>query len=111
MAPKGYVDYGTMWVCVCCMMVHANGECGDSAPVGSEECRPRYNMYAGTEICEYHEHHHEAEPWSACLRSDGWDSAPTDDRDDCRTFTCGGCGTYVMSGDAYGFVLWKKESV
>jgi hypothetical protein len=96
MAPNGFTDHGTIWVCACCMLVHANGECAD-------DC-------------------HSAEPWSQLPTADGWDAAmgtgehseyctPEDREEGCdcdhTSFSwsaCDGCGS-SLGGDRYAFTL------
>jgi len=99
MAPTGYTDHGTIRVCTCCMLTHANAECGD-------DC-------------------HDAEPWSVLPMSAGWEAAMGTDEHDaectegdreegcgCESMefswsACDGCGT-SLGGSRFAFVLWRR---
>lgn len=93
-----------MWVCVCCTLIHANGECCDSDDHGGDN----------------------RQPWSEVSFTDGYsvtmgmlakehaEGCTEDDREagcDCehRDFSwsrCDGCGS-SLGGERYAFTLWR----
>lgn len=96
-------DYGTIWVCQCCSLTHANGECGcgdyygeepDHDPLGLIE-RPFW-VTSGS-VQEKHSCGREADEYfGEC---------------DCETNAystsqCEGCGSY-LHGERHAMTLWK----
>jgi hypothetical protein len=99
-------NYGTIWVCIDCMLHHANGECGG---------------------CHDDEHGHDEEPLSSIgddfsvTMGMSWDDHAEDCQNriegewrgecDCETDTystsqCKGCGSY-LHGERHAMTLWK----
>ena len=94
----------TIWVCVDCMLHHANGECGS---------------------CYDDVHGHEEEPWSRLdddesvamgmlweEHTDECNNAASEGRDECdcetdtySTSQCEGCGSW-LHGERHAFTLW-----
>jgi hypothetical protein len=95
-----------IWVCICCMLIHANGECG-------EDC-------------------HDKEPWSAIgeefeitmglLAAEHADDCPVKitgdwqavEECDCaiNTFShssCDGCGS-PLAGERHAFTIWWEQA-
>lgn len=92
-------DYGTIWVCVCCMLSHANGECCADDTHGGDGIEPMAIIGHGFHV-------------SMGL---GWDEHECDnpgeeecdcDRDHYSKSQCEGCGSY-LHGERYAFHLWK----
>lgn len=112
-------SYGTVWVCVDCMMHHANGECGSCHDDNGHDCEPLsfvgegFHVAAGMTSDE-----HDAE----CLRyvlhdvrtrfpDVDWPELPGDHECDCETNTfsrsqCRGCGSY-LHGERHALTLFK----
>lgn len=92
----------TIWVCVDCMLVHANGECGEEP-----DCEPWNRLENGftvtmglsaeehADTCEVKltgEHDHECD----CeTRNFSWSS-------------CEGCGS-SLGGERHAFALWQEN--
>jgi hypothetical protein len=100
--------YGPIWVCVCCVLMTANGECcasdehgGDSAePLSS--IGPEFHAVPGMGFDEHD---------SECLRRTMGGKAPDDYECDCETNTystsqCQGCGSY-LHGERHAMTLFK----
>lgn len=125
------VDYGTIWVCVCCMLVHANGECcarddahkpardergrftgdtilGDSYPLS--RVRPPFRMALGMRTeehscVEHTEDDPECEAGTCdCERADECDC----ERQTYSTSQCEGCGSY-LHGERHAMWLYKEK--
>lgn len=97
---------GLIWVCQCCMLVHANGECcaddegHDKEPWALIEGKD----HTVTMGLLAKEHHEECE----VFKTGGY---PVNYECDCaeNTFStsqCEGCGTY-MHGERHAFTLWE----
>ena len=93
-------NYGTIWVCVDCIMHHANGECG-SCHNGEHDKLPLllidHPYYVAMGMA--HEEH-------SCGREDGVDVLECD----CETNTfstsqCEGCGSY-LHGERHAMTLF-----
>lgn len=106
-------DYGTIWVCQCCMMSHANGECcpddthgGDSVePWSAVDFADGYRVFMGlsweehSEECPKHPEHPERDADCDC---------------DCEVDTystsqCDGCGSW-LHGERHAFHLWRETA-
>ena len=95
------IDYGTIWVCQCCLLSDANGECCAEDTHGGDGIEPwtavdfsRYAVWMGL---PRDEHAEECEPGDDC---------------DCEHITfsssrCDGCGSW-LAGDRYAFTLTSK---
>lgn len=88
-----------IWVCQCCMLMHANGECCPDDSHGGDGIKPWALIdgtgYAVTMGMLPEEHDEMCEDNYEC---------------DCEhdTFSssrCGGCGSW-LAGDRYAFTLW-----
>lgn len=104
-------SYGTIWVCVCCMLSHANGECCADDQHGGDGIEPLSSIEAPFTVTmgmTYEEHAED------CLfRAMGRD-APNDYECECETNTCGrsqceGCGSWLY-GERHAFTLWGPPS-
>jgi hypothetical protein len=101
-------NYGTIWVCVCCIFMHANGECCSLADAGhSDGCEPLSAIEAPFTVAmgmAYDEH---AEDCETRIQN----GAPADYECDCETNTystsqCEGCGSY-LHGERHAMTLFK----
>jgi hypothetical protein len=97
------IDYGTIWVCLCCTQQHANGECcgedqhgGDSAVPWS---RIDFSRFAA---------------WSGMPRSEHDDTCDPSRYDcDCEVEEfgrnrCDGCGSH-LAGYRHAFTLTRER--
>lgn len=99
--------YGTIWVCVDCLMHHANGECGSCHDDGHDE-EPLSSIGDGFHVAMgmgYEEH---AEDCETRIHN----GAPADYECDCETNTysasqCEGCGSY-LHGERHAMTLFKS---
>ena len=97
---------GTIWVCSDCMLVHANGECGedtDREPWGL--LKPGQTVTMGLPADEHSK-------YCAVRKTGRWPNNYECDceRNDFSTSPCEGCGSY-LHGDRYAFGLWETASV
>lgn len=94
-----------MWVCRCCMLSHANGECCVDDDHGGDGIEPwsdvdftaGYSVTMGL-LDEEHQCHDEDRN-----RADECDC----ERREFSRSRCDGCGSH-LHGDRYAFALWKK---
>lgn len=107
-APKGPECYGTIWVCVCCMLTHAGGECCADETHGGDSIEPLSAIGDGFHVAMgmlWEEHEED------CLfRTMGHD-APGNYECECErnTFSrsqCEGCGSY-LHGERHAMTLFK----
>lgn len=89
-------DYGTIWVCTCCMLSHANGECCDSDGHGGDSYEPLSRITDRFTVTMGSEHDEECDYPDDC---------------DCMTNTfswahCEGCGSR-LGGERHAMTLWK----
>lgn len=102
------IETCTIWVCVCCMLVHANGECCDQEhgdvdyPEPLSAIAPEDNITAGM-----FEHEHAAD----CLFNQ---QNPEYQECDCETTNfswsfCEGCGS-TLGGSRHAMTLWIGEN-
>jgi hypothetical protein len=97
-----------MAVCVCCMLVHANGECcaddshgGDSREPWSEvNFADGYSVTMGLLAEEHGDTCTETDREEGCDCEGPWFSWSR----------CNGCGSR-LGGNRYAFTLWRKLSV
>lgn len=94
-------EYGTIWVCLNCMLHHANGECGDCHEGHDEE--PLSLVGEGSHV-------------TMGLRSPQHDPTCDPDVRDCccevRSFDtsrCEGCGS-DLHGERHAMAIWVYES-
>jgi len=106
----GYSDYGTIWVCVCCMLSHANGECCDSDEHGGDGVQPWAKLEDNERVAmglSYDEH------GTSCTMHPDHPEWDRDTECDCETDTystsqCDGCGSY-LHGERHAFHLLVKR--
>jgi hypothetical protein len=101
-------SYGTIWVCVCCLFSHANGECCDSDEHGGDSCEPLSALdgFQPALGMAYEEHEED------CLFHTMGSDAPDDYECECETNTystsqCEGCGSY-LHGERHAMTLFKN---
>lgn len=95
----------TIWVCQCCMLAHANGECCDSEQHGGDGVEPwaklddGEHVTMGIALSEHGEY---------CLANE--DGECDCEHDTYSTSQCGGCGSY-LHGERHAFTLWRRAGV
>lgn len=100
---------GLIWVCVCCMLIHANGECCTDDTHGGDSREPLSKITDGYSIT------------AGLLRKEHSEDCPNREESgedvecDCdkREFSqsqCEGCGSY-LHGTRYAATLWRKLRV
>lgn len=103
-------DYGLIWVCQCCMLVMANGECCSDDEHGGDSIEPLAKITNGFSVTPgmgYEDHD------TNCDRHpSNKGELPQDFECDCETNTfsmsqCQGCGSYLY-GERYAAHLWKN---
>jgi hypothetical protein len=102
-------NYGTIWVCQCCMLAHANGECCADDQHGGDGCEPLSAIEAPFTVAmgmAYEEH---AEDCETHIQN----GAPDNYECDCETNTystsqCEGCGSY-LHGERHAMTLFGPE--
>lgn len=113
-------DYGTIWVCTCCMITHANGGpcCEDNERAHTPARDERGRFTGGTVLGDSY-------PWAKvdfrrfdvamgltaeehqCMDDSGIRPDECDcERDTFSRAQCDGCGTY-LHGERHAFRLWK----
>lgn len=90
-------SYGKIWVCQCCMLTHANGECCASDDHGGDGCEPLSKITGPHRITMGAEH------GVYCDKTDDTDCDC--DVDPYSTSQCEGCGSY-LHGERHAFTLW-----
>ena len=115
-------NYGILWVCVCCLMSAANGECCASDDHGGDGVKPLslvehpYTVHTGMGWAD-----HDID----CLRyiihdlrerfpELDWPDVPGDHECDCEqntfsTSQCGGCGSY-LHGERHAMTLFGPKT-
>lgn len=104
------IDLGTIWVCQCCMLEHANGECcpdddhgGDGIAPWSSTDDARFDVTMGLTSEEHAD--------DCMVRLTGhW---PVNYECGCErisfsTSRCDGCGSY-LAGERHAFGLWRQQ--
>jgi hypothetical protein len=98
------INLGTIWVCQCCMLSHANGECCAEPTHGGDSREPwalltdsRFDVTMGI-MAEEHEYYCEY----------GINGECDCDRDTFSTGQCEGCGSY-LHGERFAFTLWRTR--
>jgi hypothetical protein len=100
--------YGTIWVCVCCILSHANGECCADDQHGGDGVEPLSSIGDGFHVAMgmgYEEHAEDCETRIHNGVPDGYEC-------DCETNTystsqCEGCGSY-LHGERHAVTLFKS---
>lgn len=108
--PNGYIDCGTIWVCQCCALQHANGECCPDDEHGGDGIAPwsaidstRFHAWSGLPFAEHDE---ECE-----VRIQGEHPADYECECESREFSrsqCEGCGSR-LHGSRYAFWLTRER--
>lgn len=114
-------SYGTIWVCVCCMLSHANGECCANDQHGGDGAEPLSSIENGFHVAMgmgYEDHAddcltHVINDLEARFPDLDWPDVPGDYECDCETDTfsktqCEGCGSY-LHGERHAMTLFKSE--
>jgi hypothetical protein len=103
----GPENYGTIWVCVCCMLAHANGECCDNEQHGGDGHEPLSAIEAPFTVAmgmAYEEH---AEDCETRIQNGAPDNYECDcERNTYSTSRCEGCGSY-LHGERQAMTLFK----
>lgn len=109
---NGYEPSVTLWACLCCTLVMANGECCDSDQHGGDGKEPLSSIPEGCHTSlgmdwRYHD--------SGCLRHDLFGEAPPDYECDCDRMSfswraCDACGSN-LGGERHAFVIWYPTTV
>ncbi len=91
---------GPIWVCPCCTLSHANGECCADDSHGGDGIEPWAKLPE------------DMHPTMGILNSDHECGDPESGECDCERITfstsqCDGCGSY-LHGERHGFYLWNK---
>lgn len=93
----------TLWVCQCCMLSHANGECcpddthgGDGVPPWAK-LEPGEHVTMGIALSGHSEH---------CTASE--DGECDCEHDTYSTSQCQGCGSW-LHGERHAFTLWRAR--
>ena len=94
-------NYGTIWVCQCCMLAHANGECCANEQHGGDGHEPLSSIGEGFHAAmgmDYSFH--------SCGRENGEDVLECDcETDTFSTSQCKGCGSY-LHGERHAMTLF-----
>lgn len=101
-------NYGTIWVCQCCMLAHANGECCANEQHGGDGFEPLRLVKAPFNLAMGMGHEEHADD---CLRHTMHGQEPPDYECDCETDTystsqCEGCGS-ILHGERHAMTLFK----
>lgn len=112
-------SYGTIWVCVCCMLSHANGECCANDQHGGDGNVPLSSIEAPFTVAagmgwEDHDDEcltHVINDVKARFPEMDWPDVPGDYECDCETDTfsksqCEGCGSW-LHGERHAMTLFK----
>lgn len=95
--------YGTIWVCQCCALLHANGECCTNEQHGGDGQQPLSAIEAPFTLAmgmASEEH--------SCGRENGEDVPECDcERDTYTTWQCEGCGSY-LHGERHAMTLFRE---
>lgn len=96
------VDCGTLWVCECCMLEHANGECCPDDSHGGDGVAP----WSGFDFARF-------AVWAGLSRDEHEDGCDPDDECGCerREFSsssCDGCGSR-LHGARFAFGMTRER--
>lgn len=114
-------NYGTIWVCVDCMLHHANGECGschddeghDEEPLSSIEAPFTVAMGMGWEDHDDECLTHVINDMKTRHPEIDWPDVPDGYECECAqdtfsTSQCAGCGSW-LHGERHAMTLFKEE--
>lgn len=95
------ISYGTIWVCQCCLFMHANGECCADDDHGGDGCEPLSEITGGFSV-------------SLGMGRENHECDDPDDDCDCETNTfstsqCEGCGSW-LHGERHAMTLFGPAS-
>lgn len=101
-AARAAGNWSTVWLCQCCLLVLANGECCDSDSHGGDSCEPLSAIESGDHLtmgllAEEHD--------SECTQEDrdtGYCNCETESFSSRR---CGGCNSW-LGGERHAATLW-----
>lgn len=107
---RTYIDYGTIWVCQCCMLSHAYGECCPDGSHGGDGIAPwsaidfaRFGVAMGLPPEEH------AEDCEVRITGEQTGNEECEcDRDTFSRSRCDGCGSY-LHGSRYAFSLTRER--
>ncbi|MFG3718221.1 hypothetical protein ACGF8D_10530 [Streptomyces massasporeus] len=107
-ANQGPESLGTIWVCVCCMLTHSNGECCPNDEHGGDGRMPLSAIEAPYTVANGMAHEEHAED---CLKHTMGSDAPGDYECDCAkntysTSQCEGCRSW-LHGERHAMTLFK----
>lgn len=108
-ARVGSIDCGARWVCQCCMLSHANGECCADDEHGGDGIAPwsdvddRYSVTMGLLPVE---HHYSCAVYEAGKFPSDYDGCDCE-RDSFSSWPCEGCGS-SLAGERWAFTLWRE---
>jgi len=98
------IDYGTIWVCQCCMLSHANGECCPDDSHGGDGIAP----WATFDFTRFH-------AWMGLSREEHAEGCDPEGEWDCdcdrRSFSrsrCEGCGSW-LAGYRHAFGVTRER--
>lgn len=93
----------TIWVCQCCMLNHANGECGCGAYYGEDPDHDPLSLVSDSDIT------------MGMLREEHGCGDPDSVHDECdcetdtyNTSRCEGCGSW-LHGERHAMTLWPQR--
>lgn len=99
---------GTIWVCQCCMLSHANGECCADDTHGGDSREPLSTLGDGVSVTAgmLWEDHAEDCP----NRANGMHDMECDcEREAFTSMPCEGCGS-VLAGERHALTLWDESA-
>jgi hypothetical protein len=113
--------YGTIWVCECCLFMHANGECCSREDHGGDGIEPLSAIGEGFTVTLGLGWEDHSEDCLAHVVNDlkerfpdvEWPDVPGGYECECeiQTFSrsqCDGCGSY-LHGARYAMTLWEEN--
>lgn len=101
-------SYGTIWVCVCCMLSHANGECCADDQHGGDGAEPLSSIGDGFHVAMGMAVEEHSEGCSVYASGEPSDNEECDcDRDTFSTSQCKGCGSW-LHGERHALTLFKS---
>lgn len=77
-------NYGTIWVCLCCSLTHANGECGCGDYYGEDPDHDPLGL----------------------IERPFWVTSDDEEPNTYSTSQCEGCGSW-LHGERHSMTLWK----
>lgn len=100
-------SYGIIWVCSCCMLSHANGECCADDTHGGDGREPLSAIESGYHVAMGMATDEHADGCKVRITGEHTDNYECDcDRDTFSTSQCEGCGSY-LHGERHAMTLVK----